>query len=196
MTRDCVISADEKTSIQARQLRHPIEPPNPGNVMKVEAEYVRKGALAYLAAWDVRNARLFGLCEKTTGIVPFSRLVHQVMSVEPYASADRVFWILDNASYHRGQSCVERLVAEWPNIVPIHLPIHASWLNQIEIYFSILQRKAITPSNSASLLELEEQILGFQAIYQQTAKPFEWRFTRKDLKALMNRISAREKLVA
>ena len=164
--------------------------------MKVETEYVRKGALAYLAAWDVRNGRIFGLCEKKTGIVPFSRLVDQVMSVEPYVSADRVSWILDNASYHRGQVCVDRLVAQWPNIVPIHLPIHASWLNQVEIYFSILQRKAITPSNSSSLLELEETILGFQTLYQQTAKPFEWRFTRKDLRALMHRISARERLVA
>jgi hypothetical protein len=67
------------------------------------------------------------------------------MTSEPYASAQRVFWIVDNDSSHRGQRSIDRLQGAWPSLVLVHLPVHASWLNQIEIYFSILQRKALTP---------------------------------------------------
>jgi len=116
----------------------------------VEHEYERKGALAYLAAWDVHRARLFGRCEAKNGIEPFGRLVDEVMSVEPYASADRVFWVVDNSSSHRGQRSVKRLQGAWPNLRLIHLPTHASWLNQIEIYFSIVQRNVLTPNDFAN----------------------------------------------
>lgn len=189
---DQVISADEKTSIQARCRRHQTLPPGPGRIARVENEYKRHGALAYFAAWDVHNARIFGRCESKTGIVPFSRLVELVMSQEPYRSAPRVFWILDNGSSHRGTTCATRLETQWPNIIPVHLPIHASWLNQIEIYFSIIQRKLLTPNDFRSSLELEESILAFQAAYQQKAKPFDWKYTRKDLKNLMKRLDQKQ----
>ena len=93
-----VICADEKTRIQARCRCHPTLPPGRARVMRVEHEYERGGALAYLAAWDVHRAKVFGRCEPTTGIAPFGRLVEQVMTTEPYASARRVFWIVDNGS--------------------------------------------------------------------------------------------------
>ena len=95
---ESVLSADEKTSIQARLRRHPSSAPGPGSVSRVEHEYTRGGALAYLAAWDVHRAKVFGRCEHTTGIASFDRLVTQVMSQEPYRSASRVFWIVDNGS--------------------------------------------------------------------------------------------------
>jgi len=193
---DCVLSTDEKTSIQARERLHESAPPRPGQTMRVEFEYERHGALAYLAAWDIRSARIIGRCERKTGIAPFSRLVEQVMAVEPYASARRVFWIMDNGSSHRGEACVRRMVADWPTIVPVHLPVHASWLNQVEIYFSILDRKVLTPSNFRSVLEVEETILRFQSIYQESAKPFEWKFTRKDLSVLMQRLNQQQRLAA
>ena len=101
--RDFVISADEKTSIQARQRCHATLAPASRRDMRVEHEYDRGGALAYLAAWDVHDAKVFGRCEPTTGIEPFGRLVEQVMTTEPYASARRVFWIVDNGSSHRGR---------------------------------------------------------------------------------------------
>ena len=119
--------------------------------MRVEHEYDRGGALAYLAAYDVHRARVIGRCEPTTGIVPFGRLVEQVMTVEPYASAERVFWIVDNGSSHRGQAAVDRLQGEWPTLRLIHLPVHASWLDQCEIYFSIVQRKVVTPNDFRDL---------------------------------------------
>lgn len=188
---DCVLSTDEKTSIQARRRLHASLPPAPGRSMRVEHEYGRMGAWAYFAAWDVRRARIHGRCEEATGIAPFERLVDQVMSQDPYRSARRVFWIMDNGSSHRGQRCVERLRKRWPTIIAVHTPVHASWLNQIEIYFSILQRKALTPSDFGSLAELEDRLLRFQEHYQAVARPFRWKFTRRDLAELMSKLRNR-----
>ena len=190
---DFVISSDEKTSIQARRRKHRIAAPGPGRSMRVEHEYTRKGAWAYLAAWDVHRARIFGRCERKTGNAPFDRLVRQVMSQEPYRSAGRVFWVLDNGSSHRGERCKERLSRKWPNLIVVHTPIHASWLNQVEIYFSIIQRKVLTPNHFNSLTDLEDRLLHFQDHYQAVAKPFRWRFTRNDLAALLEKLDAREK---
>ena len=184
-----VISADEKTSVQARRRKHRPTPPRPANPMQVEHEYTRKGAWAYLAAWDVHRARIFGRCEHKTGIAPFGRLVRQVMSQEPYRSAARVFWVVDNGSSHRGEACQQRLARRWPNLVVLHTPIHASWLNQIEIFFSIVQRKVLTPNDFNSLTALEKRLLDFQLHYQAVAKPFQWRFTRRDLEALLDKLA-------
>lgn len=186
---DYVISADEKTSIQARIRRHATQPPGPGKRMKVEHEYERGGALNYIAAWDVRRAKVFGRFEPKTGIVPFARLVNEVMSQEPYCSAERVFWILDNGSSHRGEASVKRLQKMWSNIVVVHLPVHASWLNQIEIYFSVIQRKVLTPNVFSSLNEVEDRLSHFQERYEEIAEPFEWKFTKGNLIDLLAKIS-------
>lgn len=189
--KDVVICADEKISIQARARKYPTVPPAPGQPIRVEHEYERGGALAYLAGWDVHRARLFGRCEPSTGIGPFRRLVEQVMGAEPYASAARVFWIVDNGSSHRGQASVDRLQGAYSNLVLIHLPVHASWLNQIEIYFSIIQRELLAPNDFGDLKELEARLLAFQSHYEQIAEPFEWRFTRANLDALFARLHRR-----
>ena len=187
-----VICADEKSQLQALARRHQTVPAGPGRPALVEFEYKRGGTLAYLAAWDVHHAHLFGRCEDTTGIEPFGRLVEQVMSSEPYASAKTVFWIVDNGSSHAGQRSIDRLENAYPNARLIHLPIHASWLNQIEIYFSILQRKALTPNDFADLDALAARIAAFEKHYDQIAKPFEWTFARADLDALLARLASRE----
>jgi len=184
-----VISADEKTSIQARHRRHETNPAISGSPMKVEHEYKRCGALAYIAGLDVHRGKLFGRCEKNTGIAAFDRLVDQVMTQPPYCEARRVFWIVDNGSSHRGERSVNRLEKRYKNLVLIHGPVHASWLNQIEIYFSILQRKVVTPNDFRSIKELEDRIMDFQHHYERIAKPFEWKFTRRDLDALLRKIS-------
>ena len=177
---DCVLSTDEKTSIQARRPIHATVRPAPGRPMLVEHEYERLGAWAYFAAWDVRRAKVQGRCERKTGIKPFGRLVHQVMREEPYRSAERVFWIMDNGSSHRGARCLERLNRRWPRIIAVHTPVHASWLNQVEVYFSIIQRKVLTPGDFRSLADLEDRLLGFQEHYGAIARPFECKFTRRD----------------
>jgi len=190
---DYVISADEKTSIQARKrLATGKPPPSPGSRRKVEAEYDRMGALAYLAAWDVRRTNLFGLCTPSTGIEHFHTLVDLVMTHEPYRSARRIFWITDNGSSHRGATSVQRLKDWYPNALQIHTPVHASWLNQIEIYFSVVQRKALTPNEFDSLTELQEHLLAFQDYYQKVASPFEWKFIKHDLHRLLAKLHAQE----
>lgn len=197
---DYVISADEKTSIQARKRIAVSTPPKPGRVARVEFEYERKGALAYIAAWDVRRAKVFGLCSDTTGIDAYHRLVDLVMTQEPYRSANRVFWITDNGSSHRGKVSVQRLATWHPNAVQVHTPIHASWLNQIEIYFSVVQRKVLTPNDFSDLEEVESRLLAFQSLYEETAQPFQWKFTKDDLARLLHKLAqadtANEKLVA
>lgn len=185
-----VISADEKTSIQARRRLHPTRPPGADQSMRVEHEYERCGAWAYLAAWDVRRARIFGRCEPQTGIKPFERLVHDVMRRRPYCSAARVFWITDNGSSHRGEASARRLQTRWPNVQLVHTPVHASWLNQIEIYFSIIQRKVVTPNDFQSLADLADRLHRFEEHYQSVAQPFEWKFTRRDLLRLLARLDA------
>ena len=193
---DYVISTDEKTSIQARKRKAETLPPQAGSAARVEHEYERKGALAYLAAWDVHRAKVFGRCERKTGIKPFERLVEHVMSQEPYRSARRVFWIMDNGSSHRGDTSDDRLTKRWKNIIPAHTPVHASWLNQVEIYFSVIQRKVLTPGDFKSLTELEARILKFQEYYEVVATPFEWKFTREDLNKVMAKLDAQTELRA
>jgi hypothetical protein len=188
-----VISADEKTSIQARVRCHPSQSARPRHPMRVEHEYDRGGSFAYLAAWDVHRAKLFGRLEEKSGIAPFGRLVDQVMQREPYRSAKRVFWIVDNGTSHRGERAVKRLQATYGNLHLIHLPIHASWLNQVEIFFSILQRKVLTPNDALSLRELGERILAFQDEYGNIATPFESKFTRDDLAGLLRRLDGQQK---
>jgi hypothetical protein len=193
---DYVISADEKTQLQALLRRHPLVAPGPGRPGLVEHEYRRRGTLAYLAAMDVHDpARgLFGRCEQKISNQAFDALVAEVMSSEPYASAQRVFWVVDNGTIHRGEKAIARLQGTWENLVLVHLPRHASWLNQIEIYFSILARKALTPAHFADLDELTDRVLGFQHEFAKTAQPFDWTFTRQDLHALLDRLDQRGRL--
>ena len=191
-----VLCADEKTSIQARCRCHPTLPAAAHRVMRVEHEYERKGALAYMAAWDVHRAALLGRTESTTGIEPFRRLVAGVMSTEPYASARRVFLVVDNGSSHRGVAATNRLRREWATLRLIHLPVHASWLNQIEIVFSIVQRKVLTPNDIAGLEALAARLEGFETRFNATAQPFDWRFGRNELEALLSRLDRQGKPAA
>jgi hypothetical protein len=187
-----VICADEKSQLQALGRKHATVPVGPGRPALVEFEYRRGGTLAYLAAWDVHHANLFDRVEAKTGIEPFGRLVEQVMTTEPYASARRVFWIVDNGSSHAGRASIRRLEGTYGNLRLIHLPVHASWLNQVELYFSIVQRKALTPNDFGSLDELAERLLAFGRRYHEIARPFEWTFTRAGLERVLERVEARE----
>jgi hypothetical protein len=145
----------------------------------------RRGALAYLAAYDTGRTRVFGHCAASTGIEPFMALVEQVMTREPYASATRVFWIVDNGSSHCGQAAIDRLAKRFPNAVMVHTPRHASWLNQIEIYFPVVQRKAVAPNDFTHLDQLRQRLADFQQRYNATARPLGWKVTSADLDDLL-----------
>jgi DDE superfamily endonuclease len=186
---DRVLSADEKTSIQARRRCHPTLPPGPGRRRRVEHEYERGGALQYLAAWDVQAGRVMGRCEARTGIEPFGRLARQVMGRPEYGRAPRVFWVVDNGSSHRGRASAQRLRWAYPNATLVHTPVHASWLNQVEIYFSLVQRKVLTPNDCANLQEVELRLRLYEELSNRQPRPFHWRFTKHDLFQLLQRLA-------
>jgi transposase len=160
--------------------------------VRVEHEYVRHGALALLAGLDVHTGQVFASTPGTTGIIPFMDLAGQVMARPEYKDAARVFVIVDNGSDHRGRAAVRRLREAHPNAIMIHTPVHASWLNQIEIFFSIIQKKVVSPNDFASLDDLSRTLLAFVDRYNQTAKPFSWKYTADDLKDLLHRIKEHE----
>jgi hypothetical protein len=119
-------------------------------------------------------------------------LIGQVMSTRPYATAPRVFVIVDNGSDHRGKAAIDRLAKAHPNAIMIHTPVHASWLNQAEIFFSIVQKKVISPNDFASTGQLAATLLAFVDRYNQTARPFNWQFTAKDLDRFLDRINGHQ----
>ena len=187
--KDYVLSMDEKTSIQARGRCHEETPPQPKQTRRIEAEYERNGALQYLAAWDVRRGVVLGRCEKKTGIKPFGRLVSDVLRHPTYEDATRLFFIVDNGSSHRGEASVQRMRRRDKRIILVHTPIHASWLNQVEIYFSIIQRKVLTPNDFANLEAIRIRLRLYEELSNRTPSPFAWKFSRQDLLDWLQRAS-------
>jgi hypothetical protein len=190
--KDHSLSADEKTSMHARIRCHPALPPGPGRPAYIEYEYERGGALQYLAAWDVRRGYVIGRCEPTTGIAPCGRLVNQVLAEAPYRSGTRLFWIGDNGSSHRGAAAIQRLQHGDSRIILVHTPVHASWLNQVEIYFSIIQRQVLTPNDFADLDALRLRLAFYEELSNQSPAPFQWKFDRTKLATLLAKIEARQ----
>ncbi len=186
---DYVISADEKSQLQALGRSVDTLPPSAGHPGRFEFEYARNGTLAYLAALDVSTGTVFGRVDHATGSGPFDQLVDLVMQQEPYQSADRVFWVVDNGPSHHPATFPGRLQRMYPNAIAVMLPTHASWLNQIELYFSIVQRKALTPNDFPTLSALADRILRFQEYYNSTAKPFRWNFSKADLQERIEKIN-------
>ena len=180
---------DEKTRIQARGRTHEEMPPESEQTRRIESEYERNGALQYLASWDVHRGMIMGRCEKQTGIKPFGLLVDQVLEQEPYKDATRLFFIVDNGSSHRGKASVERMRQRDKRIVLVHTPIHASWLNQVEIYFSIIQRKVLTPNDFATLEAVRVRLALYEELSNRTPRPFAWKFTRQDMLDWLKRAS-------
>jgi transposase len=191
---DRLLSFDAKPSIQARGRIRKTMPAAVGKPVRVEHEYVRHGALALLAGLDIQTGKVFASTPKTTGIAPFMDLVGQVMARPENRDAPRVFIIVDNGSDHRGQAAIDRLRQAHPNAIMIHTPVHASWLNQIEIFFSIIQKKVVSPNDFPSLEQLSGTLLAFIDRYNQTATPFNWKYTAADLTSLLRRISEHEQI--
>jgi len=193
---DRILSVDAKPSIQARGRCCPTIAAARSRPVRVEHEYVRHGALALLAALDVRTGTVFAATPAATGITPFMDLIGQVMNRPEYKDAPRVFVIVDNGSDHRGQAAAARLRDAHPNAIMIHTPVHASWLNQVEIVFSVIQKKVLTPGDFPGLGTLSHALLAFMHRYNRTARPFNWKFTAADLTALLRHISQREQPAA
>lgn len=182
---DFVVCADVKTCIQALKRCHPTTPPRPGQVMRVEHEYERSGVLNYIAAFFAQTGHALGRCSPRKRGEDFRALVHEVMALPGLRNATRVFWVLDNGSEHHPRSFPAWLAEAYPNAVAVFTPTHASWLNQIELYFDIVQAKVLTPTDAASPSLLAKRIRAFEKQYGRRAQPFAWNFDREDLRELL-----------
>jgi len=189
--RDHMVRADEQTSIHARIRCHPRLGPAPGRHRRVACEDDRGGARPYLAAWDVGRGDVMGRCEPSTGLEPLGRWVTQVMAREPYRSAERVWWVVDNGASHRGQAAIRRLVQAYPNAIWVHTPVPASWLHPVERSLSLVQRKVLTPHDVASLAEVEPRLRRYEDLCNRRPRPFQWTFTRENLRQVLDRLEAR-----
>jgi hypothetical protein len=194
--REYVLCADEMTGLQALSRIHTGLAPAPGRPSRYEFEYERHGTLCYFAVLDVFSGRVSGETGPKSGIEPFERALAKVLAQPPYAEAERLFLIVDNGSSHHPNTSPARIRSQFPQVEVVHLPVHSSWLNQIEIYFSIVQRKALTPADFDSLAALEQRLRWFQWDYNQRAEPFRWNYTRHDLENYLERLAEQQEVRA
>jgi len=122
-----------------------------------------------------------GRCEPTTGIVPCGRLVDQVLAEEPYRSSERLFGIVDNGSSHRGAAAMQRLRQVAARLILVHTPVPARGLHQVEISFSILQRRVLTPNDFADLEAIRRRLAFYEELSNQSPTPLQWKFARTQL---------------
>ena len=173
-----------------------IPPCPPGRARASSSNTVAEAPWPTSRTSDVHRAQVLGSIAEKAGIVPFMQLAAQMMRTEPYASTRRVFWVVDNDSSHNGARFVARMDAAWPTVTLVHLPVHASWLNQMEIYFSILHCKTISCAGFPDLDPLAHRVMAFQEYYSTMAEPFDWNYTRHDLNDYLRRLAVREPMFA
>jgi transposase len=189
--RDVVLSADEMPGIQALQRIHPSLPAGPDRQTRQEFEYKRLGTLCYHAFLNVQTGKVYGQVHPSTGIEPFQQTLTGLLQEAEYQTAERIFLILDNGGSHHPNTSPARLAALDARVTAVHLPTHASWLNQIEIYFSVLARKGIGKADFHCLGELRDRILRFTCYYNQLACPFAWKFTPQKLKEYLAKLATK-----
>lgn len=194
--RDVVLCADEMTGLQALSRLHPDTPAAADRQRRYEFEYARHGTLCYLAFLNVFTGQVYGESSATTGIEPFERALGRCLRQPQYQEAERIFLIVDNGSSHHPSTSPARIAAQHPQVTVVHLPTHSSWLNQIEIYFSILHRKALSPPDFSCLDALRERLFRFQRHYNERAEPFTWKYTRKQLEQYVERLAIHEPVFA
>ena len=183
-----VVCTDEKTSIQARQAEQAPRPAICEHPIYQSPRYTRRGALNLMAALSVADGLVYGQCYQCKRFVDFRSFLETVLVPEAHRrGVHQINLILDNGSTHASKQLpqwISELAAkpDEPLTVQLYwLPVNASWLDQIEIWFSILQRKLLQPNHFSSLAELRSAILDFIARYNQAAKPLKWSYTVEDL---------------
>lgn len=174
-----VLSVDEKTGIQAKQRIHPDQPAQPGRPRRREFEYKRHGTAKLMAALDVATGQVFADTIESNNAPTFIEFLETIdKTIDPSLE---IHVVLDNGSSH-----VAKLTKAWfaahPRWHTHYTPVHASWVNQIELFFSILQRKVIRNGNFTSQADLITKMLAFIADYDQTAGPFAWTYNADPLK--------------
>jgi hypothetical protein len=170
-----VFSLDEKTSLQPRprstETLPPLPAPKPAPV-RVEHEYKRCGALNLFGAFDTRSGEVIGISRRRKRQIEFIELLEKMDKATP-STITVIHVLCDNVSIHHGKK-VKAWLAMHPRFKFHFTPVHCSWMNQIEQWFSILQRKRMVASNFADLAALEERVLAFINEWNQIAHPFAW----------------------
>ena len=180
-----VLSLDEKTSLQPRTRTSPTRPARvPNEPVRLEHEYVRKGALNLFAAFDTRTGRVIGILRRRKRQVEFIELLEEIDRMTP-ARITLIHLLCDNLSIHGGKLARAWLVAH-PRFRVHFTPVHCSWMNQVEQWFSVLQRKRLRAPNFADLADLDAKILAFIDEWNEIAHPFNW--TPKSFERVLNRI--------
>lgn len=183
---DVIICADEKTGIQARSRRK--TPPGPGKSVRIDHQYDRHGTTIYQAAFIAGTGGVIGHCVDGNTRANFETLVAEVMAAPICQTADRVFWIVDNGSAHHPATFRWWLKKQYPTAIGLHLPTGASWLNQIELYFSVITRKSLTGESFHSVDAVQDRITEFEEMWNGDPEPFNWTYTREDLTKLLERL--------
>lgn len=165
-----VISVDEKTSIQALERSRRQYPTAPGRVRRLDFEYKRHGVVNLMAAFNVGNGSVIGECVDKNDSAAFIRFVRRIMEAHP---TGKIYLILDNGTTHRSKETT-RFFEETPRLIPVFTPTHASWLNQVEIWFSMLSRQALRHVSFPNQEALRDRILQYIQTYNATARAFNW----------------------
>jgi transposase len=177
-----VVSLDEKTGIQAKTPTKPDRPPAPGRPARREHEYIRNGTQCLFACLKVKEGDVLGMASKTRNRFDLIRFLNHLDSEIPVVKGQKIVAVSDNLST-RGIKEVQEWLEAHPRWSFQFTPTHASWLNQIEIFFSILYRRLLKHGMFTSEQDLAEQMLAFIETYNQTASPFKWTYAGKVLEA-------------
>lgn len=179
-----VVCTDEKTSIQARQGIDEPQPAIAGQPQHIAARYERRGALQLFAGLSVADGQVFGCCRDRRCFVDFQAFIQEVLIPEAIRrQVGIICLILDNGPTHAPKQLESWLAQQqteqqWPFQIKLFwLPKYASWLDQIEIWFSILQRKVLSPNHFESVTHLKQVLLDFIQYHNHTAKPIKWSYT-------------------
>lgn len=169
---EMVLCLDEKTNLQPRPRLAPTLPTRPGSPTRLEHEYKRAGALHLFAAFDTRTGKVYAQTALRKRQKEFISLLAQLEREIP-SSIRRIFLVLDNSSIHHGKQ-VQTWLQSHPRFVCFFVPVHCSWMNQIEQWFSILQRKRLRILDFSDLNHLAECLLAFAEEWNTHAHPFNW----------------------
>ncbi|WP_274918823.1 IS630 family transposase [Streptomyces sp. WZ-12] len=171
--RSVVLSVDEKTAMAARSRKHPDRPPGPGRVRWREFEYVRHGTVSVTAALDVHTGQAVVEELPRNDSAHFIRFLARLERCIPTDLT--IHLVLDNGSSHTSKA-TRAWLAKHPRIVAHYTPKHASWLNQVEIFFSLLARAVLRHGDFSSRADLLEKVTDFAIAHNETARPFSWNY--------------------
>ena len=169
---EVVLCVDEKTSLQPRPRKAPTRPALPERPVQVEHAYGRCGALNLFAAFDTRTGKVYGMTAERKRQVEFIAFL-EMLDREIPSSITTIPVVLDNLRMHKGKQ-VQAWLAKHPRFVFHHPPVHCSWMNQVEQWFSIVQRKRRCIADFASKAELAERLQAFIREWNEVAHPFNW----------------------